>query len=169
MNHKHIIGIDPDVKKSGIAHLNTHTRNIELMTLAFWELYEYLKVMKETYDDRFIVVIEAGWLVEKSNFHGQSGTRAQRIAKNVGSNHETGRKIVEMCEYLEIEHAVKAPLKKIWMSNDGKVSHRELAYFTGLQKHATNQEERDAALIAWEYAGFPIKILPIRLPKPVGC
>jgi len=33
-----------------------------------------------------------------------------------------------------------------------------LAYFTNLEKKKTNQEERDAALIAWGYANLPIKM-----------
>jgi hypothetical protein len=43
----------------------------------------------------------------------------------------------------------------IWNGKDGKITHEELAAFTGL-KGRTNQEERDAALIAWNYAGFPL-------------
>lgn len=157
--YNYIIGIDPDTKKSGVAFLNRRFKNLSIVSLAFFELYDYFLDCKKNYRDEFIVLIEGGWLVEKSNFHGQQGSRAQKIAKNVGSNHEVGRKIVEMCEYLEIPYKVVRPLTKIWAGEFRKITHEELAYFTGI-KQRTNQEERDAALICWEYAGLPIRVLP---------
>jgi hypothetical protein len=49
------------------------------------------------------------------------------------------------------------PLKKNWKGKDGKITHKELALFTGLTGR-TNQEARDAGLIAWIFAGLPIRI-----------
>ena len=51
----------------------------------------------------------------------------------------------------------QAPLRKCWKGRDGKITQIELNYFTGITGR-TNQEARDAALIAWNFAGFPIRI-----------
>jgi hypothetical protein len=106
----------------------------------------------------FVVVVEAGWLNTISNYHTAAGRRGQRIAKNVGANHQVGKIIVQMCKSYGIEVVEQRPLKKMWHGKDGKITREELAAFTGL-KEQNNQEERDAALIAWIYAGLPIKML----------
>lgn len=111
--------------------------------------------MQET----LIVVIEASWLI-KGNWHLSSWERKQRAASkgyDVGRNHETGKKIVEMCQHLGIEVLEHAPLRKCWKGKDGKITHDELASFTGLMGR-TNQDARDAALLAWAYAGLPIRL-----------
>lgn len=160
MTANHIIGIDPDTNKSGVAFLNRRFKNLSIVSLTFFELYDYFLDCKKNYHDDFIVIIEGGWLIEKSNYHPVHGIKAERIAKNVGSNHETGRKIVEMCEYLGIEHKVVRPLTKMWAGPYRKITHEELAYFTGMKQRTSTQDCRDAALICWEYAGFPIKMMP---------
>jgi hypothetical protein len=60
-----------------------------------------------------------------------------------------------MADY-EVVEEVK-PLKKCWKGRDGKITHEELARFTGLMGH-TNQDGRDAALLAWVRAGLPIRL-----------
>ena len=47
---------------------------------------------------------------------------------------------------------------------DRKITAEELKAFTGVTGR-TNQEGRDAALLAWEYAGLPIKMRPIKFVK----
>lgn len=49
---------------------------------------------------------------------------------------------------------------------DGKITHEELAYFTGIMGR-TNTEMRDAALLAWNHAGLPIRVKPIEGKKRV--
>jgi len=49
------------------------------------------------------------------------------------------------------------PLRKYWKGKDGKITPQELQSFTGF-KGRSNQDGRDAALIAWVYAGLPIRI-----------
>ena len=158
--HEIIIGIDPDTIKSGIAVLETGTRKMEISTLEFPELIERLRLLNNTchiQDKTILVVVEAGWLNAKSNFHGQTGFKGQRVAKNVGANHQTGKHIVEMCEFYGIHTELQKPLNKCWSGTNGKITHEELAYFTGITGK-TSQDGRDAALIAWNYAGFPIKV-----------
>lgn len=160
MKYQNIIGIDPDAEKSGVAFLETATRKLEVTTLTFPDLLDCLRFSNDRATESgqtLIVVVEAGWMVEKSNYHPFQGHRAEKIARDVGRNHETGRKIAEMCRHWGINVLEHHPLKKMWKGKDGKITHEELAFFTGLSGR-TNQESRDAALLAWEYAGLPIRV-----------
>ena len=133
---------------------------MEITTLPFYKLVKFIEWQHElslSNNQSLVVVVEAGWLNAKSNFHGQIGQRAQRIAKNVGSNHQTGKHIVEMCEGIGVDVELQKPLIKRWKGAGGKITHEEISYFTGITTK-TSQDGRDAALIAWNYAGFPIKV-----------
>ncbi len=164
-----VIGIDPDVDKSGIAYVEPESRKLEATCLTFAELLDYLREAGEVLTERgksFVVVVEAGWL-NKAHWHvGKRGSaaRAAAIGNHTGRNHEVGRKIVEMCRHYGIEVVEQPPLRKMWKGRDGKITHEELqhlAIITDKTNHITdktNQEARDAALIAWEYAGLPIRI-----------
>lgn len=72
MKYDNIIAIDPDKEKSGVAFLKPKTRQLEVSNLTFPMLLDYLqhakKVQGETMES-LIVVVEAGWIVRKSNFH----------------------------------------------------------------------------------------------------
>jgi hypothetical protein len=160
MRPNYIIAIDPDVDKSGVAELSPQHRLLEVTSLSFPQLIDYLQTRKElsrTAKTSLLVVVEAGWLNSISNFHTTAGRKGQRIAKNVGSNHQVGKMIVEMCEHYAIPVTTVKPLKKMWKGKDGKITQAEIASFTGITGR-TNQEERDAALLAWVYAGLPIKV-----------
>lgn len=157
---ENVVAIDPDKDKSGVAFLHTQTRQLEVTNLSFPLLLDYLQHCKKIRDDEnqsLIVVVEAGWMIKKSNFHNAQGHRAERIAKDVGANHETGRKIVEMCKHYGIDVLEHAPLTKCWKGKDRKITQEELSSFTGLMGR-TNQDARDAALLAWSYAGLPIRV-----------
>ena len=157
-----IIAIDPDVTKSGVAFLDPSTRRLNVSNLAFPEVVDYLKSEADkarAHALLLIVLVEASWII-KGNWHLQQWERKQRAASkgyDVGRNHETGRKIVEMCKHLGIEVLEHAPLRKCWNGTDGKITHEELAYFTGIAGR-TNQDARDAALLAWSFSGLPIKV-----------
>lgn len=159
---KVIIAIDPDVEKNGVAYLDCDTRKLELASLSFPDLLDYLFSLKrqaEVTGKKYRVLVEAGWL-NKSNWHvSPKDTKAVAAAKgnHTGRNQETGRKIVEMCEHWNIPYELVKPLSKCWKGGDRKITHDELAKFTGINGR-TNQEMRDAALISWIYAGFPVKI-----------
>jgi site-specific recombinase XerC len=154
-----IVGIDPDVTKSGYAILDVKQRKIQAVSLTFPELNDRLQAISRTQsaETHFIVVVEAGWLNAISNYHTAAGRKGQRIAKNVGANHQVGKMIVEMCEHYAIPVETIKPLKKMWRGKEGKITQEEIAAFTGITGR-NNQEERDAALIAWVYAGLPIKL-----------
>lgn len=139
------IGIDPDVTKSGVAFYEAISGKLEMSNLAFFALYDYLVFAKnEKQGHQSIkVIIEAGWL-NKSNWHaaknGSAAINAQ-IGQRTGANHETGKKIVEMCEYLDIEFELIKPTKS-------KLDSKTFNAITGTIGR-TNQEQRDAAMIVF--------------------
>lgn len=145
-----IIAIDPDTDKNGIAYFTIREKGIKLLNLKFFELFDFLKEHNENIHS---VIVEASWLIKKANWHDNSkGSKyGSRIGSNTGANHETGKKIVEMLEYLNIPIILKKPLKKVWKGKDGKITNQEFTYLL-LQNSCkllkrTNQEQRDAFLL----------------------
>lgn len=158
--YDNIIAIDPDVSRSGVAFLKPATGLLEVSNLTFPQVIDYLQQANRNKGaETLIVLIEASWLIQ-GNWHLSSWERRQRAASkgyDVGRNHETGRKIVEMCRHLGVEVLEHAPLRKCWRGKDGKITHEELASFTGITGR-TNQDARDAALLAWVFSGLPIRV-----------
>lgn len=156
-----IIAIDPDVKASGVAVLDIPKRSVEARAMPFPELLEMLHVVSQL-SIPCRVIVEGGWLVSKSNYHFARGKGGERIAKNVGANHETGRKIVEMLAHWGIEHEVIHPLKKCWKGRDGKITLAELnSLLRGMgikEMGRCNQDVRDAVLIALTCSGLPMRM-----------
>lgn len=158
MKYKFIVGIDPDVDKSGFALLDVEWKSlVRVDSLTFPTLIDALKACHSR-NPQTVVVVEASWM-STSNWHLSQWERKQRAAAkgyDVGRNHETGRKICEMCRHYGIEVVEHIPLRKCWKGKDRKITHDELSQFApGLPKR-TNQEERDAALLAWSFSNLPI-------------
>lgn len=133
-----IIGIDPDLKKSGVAILGD---SLELKTMTFAETVELFRSQQDKIKK---VVIEAGWENTKSNFHncyGQRKSVGERIAKNVGENHATGKLIAEMAEDCGLTVVLVKPTSK-------KKTAEEFKRITGYIGR-TNQEVRDAGMLIW--------------------
>lgn len=146
-----IIAIDPDVTKSGVAVLDITNKSLSTYALPFPNLIDFIYDFPDKESIR--IAVEAGWLNRKSNFHGYYGNRGERIAKDVGANHETGKKIVEMCEHKGYFISLVKPLEKRWKGPRGKITHSELESVLkgrriALNKKRTNQDERDSILIA---------------------
>ena len=156
-----IMAIDPDTEKSGVAMLDLKRSEVEASAMPFPELIDMLSDVSR-WTSPCKVVIEGGWLVSKSNYHYARGRGGERIAKNVGANHETGRKIVEMLAYWGIEHEVIRPLRKCWKGRDGKITLAELnSLLRGMgirEMGRCNQDVRDAVLIALTYSGLPMRM-----------
>lgn len=115
------VGIDPDVSRSGVViRYDMQAKTFEPLRLHFFDLYDKLVALKTAYGKEAVIVrIEAGWLNAKSNFHGHKGQSknvGERIAKNVGANHEAGKKIVEMCLHLDLKHETVKPTSAKWTS-----------------------------------------------------
>ena len=137
---KFLIGIDPDVDKSGVAIIDEN--NVTLDNLTFFQLFDYLKTHKGQ-DRKPIVYVECGFL-NKSNWHKSSGKSAAfnaKIGEHTGANFETAKKIVEMCEYFKLPHV------KVKPTNSKKDSYF-FKKLTGIS-FATNQEQRDAFMLIY--------------------
>lgn len=133
------IGIDPDCDKSGVAVWNSKNKALQLYNLTFFQLYDSLKEIEKWIDVK--VKIEAGFLNKKSNYHySVNNFTAQKIALKVGANHETARKIGEMCEYLELKYEFVCP-------KSSKVDSKYFEKLTGFKR--SNQEQRDAAMLVF--------------------
>lgn len=163
MNNKadYIIGIDPDTDKSGVAQLKGF--EMETFSLSFPVLIDYLQRMrqKEIMEGvKVRVVVEASWKIS-TNWHTKRG-ESVRVSASKGIDQgrcaEVGRKIVECARYYGLEVKEQLPLKKIWKGKDGKITHEEISSFIRMGARS-NQETRDAALLAWNEAGFPIRII----------
>jgi len=128
------IGIDPDVKKSGVA-VAVDGKLQELHTMDFWSLIEFLDK-----DLNAHVVIEAGWLNKTANYHpSQNKNTASKIGSYVGANWQVGKLIEEYCVYMNRTYNLVKPTQS-------KVDGREFQMYTGWGKR-TNSEERDAAML----------------------
>lgn len=135
---KLIIGIDPDLDKSGVAILGD---SLELKNMTFPEVVE---LFRNEQDNIKKVVIEAGWLNKKSNFHGaygQSKAKGEAIARNVGENHATGKLLDVMASSFGIATVLVRPTKT-------KLNAEQFNRLTGWQGR-TNQEARDAGVLIW--------------------
>lgn len=140
LNHIYCIGIDPDTNKSGVGCWSRIGKPI-LTTMGFFELFDFLK---ENKDCIHCVIIEAGWL-NKSTWHGigKGSFVVAKIGKNVGANHETGKKIIELCKYLNIRYTLSRPAKT-------KLNAKKFKSITGITE-TTNPEKRDAFMLAFGY------------------
>lgn len=157
------IGIDPDVEMSGIGRVDKENKAVWCDRLSFPLLIEYLRVV---HDDckrngaRLYVFIEStrqtthNWHLRPSDSKAVAAVKG----RNVGAMQEVGKLIAEMCEYYGIEATERPPLRKCWQGKEGKITHEEIAKITGLKQKRSNQEGRDALLIAWVESGLPIRI-----------
>ncbi|MBL0304324.1 MAG: hypothetical protein IPQ23_21980 [Cytophagaceae bacterium] len=136
------IGVDPDIEKNGVCLYYSKT-NFELLNLKFFELFDKLYLLKDCENLDIEVVIESGWL-NKSNWHKVSNGSAAinaNIGLRTGANHEVGRKIVEMCQYLGLKHHLIKPTKS-------KVNAETFKAITKYQGR-TNSEMRDSCLLVY--------------------
>lgn len=160
---KFVIGIDPDNKESGVAVVTIPTKQIKVYKYSFPKMIDNLLEIKKFGEGMdFEIYIEGGWL-NKSNWHVlgkyMSAQRAAAIGRSAGMNHQTGILIAEYCEHLGLNYKVVKPLKKCWRGQDGKITQQEAEYFMG-KLPRMNQDQRDALLLAWVYAGLPVKVKP---------
>ena len=151
------VGIDPDIEKNGVAVVDTDTHEVTVGKKSFVELFRFLQHFGTEHG---VIVIEASWLTTH-NWHFRPTDSRRKVAAlghAVGRNHQTGILIGEMAKELGYNVRYQTPLKKYWQGADGKITHKEITSFMPIKQGRTNQEERDAALIAWVYAGLPVKI-----------
>ena len=163
MDNRVIIGIDPDVEKSGCCIIYPN-KDMFLFTLSFAETIEKIDNINSLNEVQ--VIVEAGWLNSKSDFSLFAGGRkmipisealiATKKAKNTGSNHAVGKLLIEMLKHHTIDVSEMKPLSKSRWHGD-KCSRDELNGVLERNGYKTfkqnNQEQRDATLIALTYIG----------------
>lgn len=150
MRKTKIIAIDPDFEKNGIAVMDIEARELQTLSLSFPEAVAFISEKAREGDVR--VVIEAGWKVRKANFHGYRDSVAQKIARDVGANHASGQLLMQMLRSQDVEVEEVPPLRHNWKGRDGKITHAELkALLPWLPYKRTNQDVRDAILLAWTH------------------
>lgn len=157
-----IIGIDPDCEKSGLAVYLPYNSQMLIGSYLFAELLDHIRSW--TINHTIVCVVEAGWK-NQSNWHLTNCNKRQAaaIGNAVGRNHETGRKIVEMLRHYGIEVIEQPPYVKTWRGRDRKITHAEITELlnnNGIRYtfSRSNQEERDAILLALLHANKPLTI-----------
>lgn len=166
---EYVVGIDPDIEKSGVAFLNVNERRFErVQAMTFPELLAYIdKLAALVGEFRPLLVIEdsdssTNWHLHKVKASGLSLDRKLRIAAAIGRSagmcHAVIRLLNEYAQARDVDVCMKKPLRKTWRGADGKITHLECAQFmNGLPKR-TSQETRDACLLCWVVAGLPIRL-----------
>lgn len=162
-----VIGIDPDVDGSGVG-IVLHQQEVHKMQMILPELVQYLRDLtrRQGPDNPPKIVIEAGWM-NNGNYHLQNKGQyhASKIGERVGRNHEISRQIGVFCDYYGIAYEFVPPLVKTWKGKDGKISAEELELLMKGSvkipcKGRTNQETRDAILLAMTHADIPLIMAP---------
>lgn len=157
-----LISVDPDIDKSGFAYLDVNTREIHLFAYTFPELIKSCEAIRkecESAGKRLKIIVEAGW-VNSSNWHLMpyfSKSMCCEIGRRTGENHGAGKIIVSYMKDLDYDVEEVRPLRKCWKGKDGKITAEEFKEITGYDKRC-NSDMRDAGLLAWVYAGLPIKM-----------
>lgn len=134
-----LVGIDPDVEKCGFAVKDKSTGEItEVFAIHFFDVINRLNQLRQ--EGLVIVYVDAGWMIGKSNWHDNQGSRrGEKIAKNVGACHQVGKLIVEYCQRKGVVcHQVRP--------NGSKIAATAFAKM-GLWKGRINQDMRDAVLL----------------------
>lgn len=154
-----MIAIDPDCEKSGVGVVYRDTHQVMTYKYSFWQVQGFIRMTRAAKQD-FEVVIEGGWL-NKSNWHATARKGAQvaaEIGRRTGMNHQTGILLAEMCEAMGVPYTVVKPLRKCWRGRDGKITQAELVKVTGQTLPRMSQDQRDAVLLGWVYAGLAVRV-----------
>ena len=170
-----LVGIDPDTKASGWAVIDLSDRTVHLETLTFMDILAILTEWRREVDDHYLdeaysyrFVVEDIWRVAH-NWHVSPRDNRQTISKkgyHIGRCSMVGQLIYEAIGAHFFPRIAQPPLRKVWRGADGKITHPELLELC--EKHdlilppskqkQTNQEERDALLLALHHIATPIKL-----------
>ena len=164
---RYVIGIDPDSDRSGYGVVNVETGEVvDAGACDFPTLFDVMDVWR--LGEKVSVYIEGGWL-NNGNWHllgRMTVARAAAIGRSVGRNHQTGMLIEQMARRQGYDVRVVKPLRKCWRGKDGKITAKELQSVTSYAKRC-NQDARDAVLLAWVYAGLPVRVRARASPRQI--
>ena len=137
------IGIDPDVHESGYSVWDSQLKTFDFIGQArFFTLTNLLLEMASNAE--IIVVIEAGWMNKKSNYHGRPGQSkavGETIAKRAGQNHQVAKFFAEFCQENNIKYTEIRPTQT-------KLNSKDFNKKTG-HTGPSNQDYRDAAMLVY--------------------
>ncbi len=141
-----VIGIDPDLEKSGIATV-IDGKLITLDTMGFFELTDF--ILEHKHVAHFIVEdVEH----DKTTYHRPGANQAamRKIAQNVGQVKAIGRLLGVYLSDCDAQFTLIKPLK-----GRVKKAKKDAEYFNEITgwKGRSNQDKRDAALLAMSYTG----------------
>lgn len=155
---KTYIGIDPDVDGSGYAVIWPDWERISCRNLSIPEILRDADIRQK---GRTVFVIEAAWLTGKVNWHfsgGENRRVSSAMGYSIGRNHQAGMDIAALLRHMGHEVREVRPLKKLWRGKDGKITHEEICRLTGWDAKGSNQEQRDALLLAWVESGRSMRM-----------
>ena len=135
-----IIGIDPDVEKSGVVVFDVDEKDLIILNLTFVEIIQFFEVQ----DKNTLVVIEKGEnnkaLFTASKSLGSLLTRL-KIAMNIGKNFQLTENISDICKLNKLDF-------KFYTPTSGKLNHDYLVSILknrcNFSFNRSNQETRDA-------------------------
>ena len=161
--YDYVIGIDPDIEKCGVATLTVEDGTVSLQSLSPQDtIFRVLDFAHDYMGYELAVVVELdrknlfNWHVNPNDTKGT----AKRKGFDQGRCYQTAVMIADIIKGCAINVVEKAPLIKMWSGPDRKITHDEVSRLRGLtivsDRKTTNQEQRDAILLALDVAEFPI-------------
>lgn len=141
IKYEYLIGIDPDLDKSGVAHYSDKSIQ-ECTSLTMWDLFNHITHLcnkLNAWKISYIVLLEAGHL-NKNTWHkgGRGGS------KNVGKGQAVGIIIEQFLKAHEINYKLVAPAGYSKFFKDEKLFQKETGW-----TERTNQDARAAAAIVF--------------------
>lgn len=173
--HNLIIGIDPDTKASGWACIDLQERKIHLETQPLLSILDLLDEWRVEVDEGYLdieytyrFVLEDIWSTAH-NWHTSPRDNHRVVAKkgyHLGKCSMVGETLRDAITRKGFPLICQPPLAKIWKGTDRKITHEEFVEvckrhrLTLDKRHLnrTNQEERDAGLLAIHHLNTPIRI-----------
>lgn len=156
---RYYFGIDPDIDKNGFAIWDSKERKFLFIGSAdFFEIagtirtgkFRNIKMEDYLFASNCKVIISAGWILEKTNWHTHNAKGVQlsvpvqmKIAMNVGKNHGSGLLMEQYCKNIVgVNYELIAPKGK--MNGPANVAlFKRLCRYEG----RTNEDARDAAML----------------------
>ena len=156
-----IIAIDPDIEKNGVCVI-VHNR-VEMFLFNFSTLvFVFFKNIRAQMDAnpglKTHLFVEAGYL-NKVYFNPNNSNTfiVSKINRNIGENHASSKLIIESADYYGLNPTPVLPVRSTnYRTRGKKITHPQ--FLKMLERNSlftdavqTNQEVRDAALLAVTY------------------